>query len=265
VVSGRGILGLRRAGLDVSVGCLRERAETLNESYIHWIKTGRPFVILKAAMTLDGKIATAGGESRWITGEKARQHAHRLRRQVDAVMAGIGTVLLDDPQLTARVSAAGSERSARRQPARVIMDSRLRVPLGAKVLTSSGSARTIIVTSTQASPRRIEQLQARGVTIIRVSEREGHASLEEGLTRLGQMGITSIMLEGGSELNAMALRCGVVNRVRFYIAPVLLGGQNAKGVIGGIAPKRLTGAYPVEEPRLTRVGRDFIFEGRIHT
>jgi len=267
LVSGRGISRLRRAGIHVTVDCLREEAERLNEMYGHWMRTGRPFVIMKAAMTLDGKIAAASGESRWITGEAARRHAHRLRSEMDAVMVGIGTVLRDDPQLTARLADGRSTGARVRQPLRVVVDSTLRISPAARVLspgapTGPGSG-VVVATTAQAPKARIERLRAKGVPVLVLPAQQGRVSLRACLTRLGQMGITSLLIEGGSELNASALRAGLVNRVLFYIAPTLLGGRDAKGVIGGQASQRLAGALPVTDLRTQRIGRDLLIEGAL--
>ncbi|MGH7252194.1 MAG: bifunctional diaminohydroxyphosphoribosylaminopyrimidine deaminase/5-amino-6-(5-phosphoribosylamino)uracil reductase RibD [Nitrospiraceae bacterium] len=267
LVSGGGVSRLRRAGIRVTVGCLREEAERLNEMYGHWMRTGLPFVIMKAAMTLDGKIAAASGESRWITGEAARRHAHRLRSQVDAVMVGIGTVLRDDPQLTVRLAARRSRAPRLRQPLRVVVDSTLRISPAAHALspgapTAPGSG--VVVATTARAPRtRIERLRAKGVPVVVLPAHRGRVSLRACLTRLGRMSITSLLLEGGSELNASALRAGLVNRVLFYVAPMLLGGRDAKGVIGGQAPQRLAGALPVTDLRTQWIGRDLLIEGTL--
>jgi diaminohydroxyphosphoribosylaminopyrimidine deaminase/5-amino-6-(5-phosphoribosylamino)uracil reductase len=258
-VKGRGVSRLRRAGIDVTVGCCREESEQLNEAYIHWIKTGRPFLILKAAMTLDGKIATASGESRWITGKEARLQVHRLRSQVDAVMVGIGTVLHDDPQLTARPLG-----NRARQPVRVILDSRLRIPLNAKVLSTKVGGEVMIVTTRHADKPRIEDLQRLGATIVIVPAEHGRVSLNACLTELGRQGITSVLLEGGSEMNASALSAGLVHRLLLYVAPALLGGQDAKGVFGGTSPTSLTDAILVTDIQVKRIGRD-IFIGAMVT
>ncbi|MEC4672013.1 MAG: bifunctional diaminohydroxyphosphoribosylaminopyrimidine deaminase/5-amino-6-(5-phosphoribosylamino)uracil reductase RibD, partial [Nitrospirota bacterium] len=148
-VNGQGIRRLRQSGLTVDIGCLQEEAKHLNEAYVHWVKTGRPFVILKAAMTLDGKIATASGESKWITGAKARLHVHRLRSQVDGIMVGIGTVLKDDPQLTARLPEK-DQLTTLRQPVRIVLDTRLRIPLSAHLLEHLKKRPTIIATTSEA-------------------------------------------------------------------------------------------------------------------
>ena len=254
-VNGRGIAALRRAGLDVRVGCLREAAERLNEAYCHWMRTSRPLVILKTGMTLDGKIATAGGESRWITGEAARRHAHRLRAGVGAVVVGIGTVLKDDPRLTARLPGRV------RQPLRVIVDSRARIPLTANILSLALRSGTVIATTDRAPRRRVERLRALGTNVLVLPAREGQVSLSALLSQLGRLKVTSVMIEGGSTLNASALRHGVVNRVRLYIAPRLLGGQDAKGVLGGRAPRRLAEAVALTELEVRHIGEDLLLEG----
>ncbi|HJU06050.1 MAG TPA: bifunctional diaminohydroxyphosphoribosylaminopyrimidine deaminase/5-amino-6-(5-phosphoribosylamino)uracil reductase RibD [Nitrospiraceae bacterium] len=259
-VSGKGIARLRRTGLEVSVGCLGERAARLNEVYCHWISTGRPFVLMKAAMTLDGKIATATGESRWISGEAARRQVHRLRRQVDAIMVGIGTILQDDPSLTVRLSPGGKQSLTGRQPVRVVLDSRLRISPDAQVVATVSSIPTIVVTTRLAPKPRVQRLQARGVTVLIASVDHGRVSFADCLMQLGKRNITSVLLEGGSELNAAALRGGFVNRLRLYIAPMLLGGQDAKSVIGGISPKRLADALGLKDFRVSRVGQDLLLD-----
>lgn len=267
-VSGRGISLLRRAGIRVSVGCHRKKAEQLNEIYCHWMNTGRPYVLLKAAMTLDGKIATASGESRWITGAEARREVHRLRSQVDAIMVGIGTVLHDDPLLTARLPGDKAGAARRRQPLRVVLDSRLRIPDKAKVLSPYGGTGqpigTMIVTTEKAPKHRVEHLRARGLSLLVLPAKDKHVPLSACLTRLGQLGVSSLLIEGGSELNAAVLREGLVNRVRFYLAPHLLGGQDAKGLIGDRSPKRLSEAVSLTDLRIRRVGRDLAIEAVVH-
>lgn len=258
-VSGRGIAALRRAGIEVEVGCRREEAERLNEAYRHWRRTGRPWVILKAGMTLDGKIATAAGESQWITGLAARRHAHRLRSQVDAVMIGVGTVLRDDPRLTARIPGRV------RQPLRVVLDSRARIPLTARLLSPALRTGTVIATTDLAPARRVARLRAVGTNVIVLPARGGHIPLPALLTELGRLSLTSVMIEGGSELNASALRDRVVNRVILYVAPRLLGGKDAKGIVGGRSPDRLADALPLEEVKLRRIGGDFQLEGSLRS
>ena len=257
-VKGRGVARLRRAGIDTTVGCLQEDAEHLNEAYIHWIKTGRPFVILKAAMTIDGKIATASGESQWITGEAARRQVHRLRSQVDAVMVGIGTVIHDDPQLTTRLPGQAVRRSVR-----VILDSRLRIPLQAKVLSTRGGGEVLVATTVHASKARIEKLQRLGATVLILPTEQGRVSLRACLIELGKRAMTSVLLEGGSEINASAFSAGLVNRLRLYTAATVLGGQDAKGIVGGVSPALLTDAWRLKDLHVTRVGEDLLFEATV--
>jgi len=263
-VSGRGIAQLKRAGIQVAVGCLEAEAQQLNEAYIHWVQTGRPFTILKAGMTLDGQIATAGGESQWITGDEARSQAHRLRADVDAVLVGIGTVLRDDPQLTARLGSDPAQL-APRQPLRVVVDSRLRIPIRAAVLQRQEDAHTVIATTRLAPLKKIERLQARGIDVLIMPNAGGHLNVTALWTRLGQLGVTSLLVEGGSELNAAVLRAGLPQRLMCFVAPLLLGGQDAKGLLGGISPRRLRDAVPLKNLRMEPVGRDMLIQADFQT
>ena len=260
-VKGRGVTQLKRAGIQVDVGCLEAEARQLNEAYIHWVQTGRPFTILKAGMTVDGQIATASGESQWMTDEAARLQVHRLRADVDAVLVGIGTVLRDNPRLTAR---PGGESSVR-QPLRIIVDSRLRIPLKAAVLALPQEAHTVLVTTSVASPRKIATLKGRGVDVLVLPKAGGHIDLQALWTRLGQLGMTSLLVEGGSEVNAAVLRAGLAQRLMCFVAPLVLGGQDAKGVFGGLSPRRLRDAVPLKNLRIAPVGRDMLIQADIPT
>jgi diaminohydroxyphosphoribosylaminopyrimidine deaminase/5-amino-6-(5-phosphoribosylamino)uracil reductase len=255
-VNGDGIRRLKRAGLRVSVGCLELQAAELNDSYLHRMRTGRPLVTLKLAMTLDGKTATSGGESRWITGPEARRHAHRLRSLVDAIMVGVNTVLIDDPRLTARPGGP-----APRQPLRVIMDSGLRTPLTARVLSRSLRKGTVIATSDRSPQARRTRLRRRGIAVLVLPNRQGRVSLRACLRQLARMGVNHLMIEGGSELAASALQAGVVDRLRLYIAPLLLGGNDAKGLIGGFCPPKLSRALSVSSLIAKKIGSDLLIEG----
>lgn len=261
-VKGRGAAALRRAGLSVTVGVARSEAEELNRAYCHWVKTGRPYVTLKAGMTLDGKVATATGESRWITGEASRQEVHHLRGQVDAILVGVGTVLADDPALTARTGPRLDQITSR-QPLRIVVDSSLRTPLNARVLAQQDKAKTIIATTAAASAERRSALQKKGIEILTVPAIKGRVSLPALLRKLGRRGILSLLVEGGSEVNAAMLTAKLVDRVRFYIAPLLLGGLDAKGLIGGNSPARLTSAIPLNHMVLRSLGEDVVVEGEL--
>ena len=264
LVSGQGVQKLKRAGLEVVVGVLEEEAQQLNEVYRHWISTGRPFVILKGAMTLDGKISTKTGQSKWITGEQARRDVHRVRGQADAVMVGIGTVVADNPELSARGSKHASTQRMGRQPVRVILDSHLRIPLKAKVLSWVHEQPTIVCTTAQASPQKIQTLKDRGIQVWVLPKKSGMVSLKAALGKLGKAGMSTVLIEGGSTLNASALHEGLVNQVRLYVAPQLLGGQDAKSLIGGVSPKTMGQAWPLVNPELKKIGQDWLVMGSLN-
>ena len=260
LVAGKGAAALRRAGLSVVAGVGRAEAQELNKAYSHWMRTGRPYVTLKAGMTLDGQLATAAGESQWITSGSSRRDVHQLRNQVDAILIGVGTVLADDPSLTAR---RGSRLNilASRQPLRVVVDSSLRTPVKAQVLTQQDKAKTIIATTSAASPARRARLQRKKIEVMTVPAKHGHVALPALLDELGRRGVTSLLVEGGSEINAAMLQAKLVHHVRLYVAPMLLGGQNAKGVIGGVCPKTLAGALRVRHMVTRSLGDDLVVEG----
>jgi diaminohydroxyphosphoribosylaminopyrimidine deaminase/5-amino-6-(5-phosphoribosylamino)uracil reductase len=257
-VHGDGIRRLRRAGLRVTVGCLERQAAGLNEAYAHRMSTGLPFVDVKAAMTLDGKIATASGESQWITGPPARRHAHGLRSQADAIAVGLQTVLQDDPQLTVRTG-----RPVARQPLRVILDSTLAIPLSARVLSPRLRSGTVLATTARAPRSRVSRLRRLGATVLVLPSERGRVSLRACLKRLAKMGVNRLLIEGGGELIASAIRASVVNRLHLYMAPRLLGGSNAKGVIGGRSPRRLAQTLSVSSLSLKKIGRDLLIEGTL--
>ncbi len=272
-VNGRSIRLLKKQNIAVEVGCLQQEADRLNEFYNHWIQTNRPFAFLKAAMTLDGKIATAKGESKWITGPEARALVHTWRSQVDAVMIGIETLLQDNPYLTARKDGKTRSPLFRHQPLRIVMDSHLRIPLGANLLgrgtpskkTSRHLNQSLIITTNKAPKFRVRRLQSRGVPMLMVPIQQGRPSLSATMEQLGKMGISSVMIEGGGELNAAALHAGVVQQVRMFIAPKLLGGQNSKSVIGGLSPTRLVAAHDLIDVRVQPIGRDVLIEADLTT
>ena len=231
-------------------------ADRLSEPYRALITTGQPFVTLKVASTLDGKIATAQGESRWITGREARKMVHRLRARSDAILVGIGTVLADDPSLTVRT---GLPRG--RAPLRVVLDPSLRIPMTAKVLTD-GQAPTVIVTTASGSPTKRATLEKKGAHVVVLPARHGRISWRGLLKELGRRGIASLLIEGGAEVSASALREGVVDRVLFFLAPKILGGLDAISAVGGESPAHLRDAVNLKTMTVTRVGPDILVEGR---
>lgn len=260
LVKGRGVAALRRAGLAVTVGVARQEAEELNKAYSHWMRTKRPYVILKAGMTLDGKIATATGESKWIAGPSSRRDVHRLRREVDAVLIGVGTVVHDDPSLTARLGPRLT-RLAKRQPLRVVVDSRLRISPRARVLAQQEAGKTVVATTALADSVKKRALLEQGIEVLTLPLAGGSVSLAALMNDLGRRGITSVLLEGGGKLNAAMLKARLVQRVRFYVAPLLLGGDDAKSVIRGKSPARLASAMRLRHLTTRVVGGDLVVEG----
>jgi diaminohydroxyphosphoribosylaminopyrimidine deaminase/5-amino-6-(5-phosphoribosylamino)uracil reductase len=248
-VAGKGIIELEHAGIEVKTGILEDEAKKLNESYIKFITTGTPFVTLKIAMTLDGKIATPEGQSKWITGEKARQMVHRLRSSSDAIMTAIGTVKADNPQLTARTNSG-------KNPLRIVIDPNLEISSHAKILQVPPE--TIIVTKTQNEKN--DYLEKSGIQIIYFEEK---LDLKWLMKKLGEMDVTSVLIEGGSSLNAHALEDGIVDKIMFFIAPVIIGGRDSFPSVGGKTFKKLEEAYRIKKIMVKRIGEDFLIEGYI--
>lgn len=225
LVAGRGADKLRAAGVEVVVGVREKEARRLNEVFFHYIQTNRPFVTVKTASTLDGKIASAAGHSKWITGLAARSEVHELRRKHDAILVGVGTVLADDPELTARREG----KPFGRQPVRVILDSRLRTPLSARV-AQTDAAQTWIITASSSPEEKREAFAKQGVTVITL---EGPITVESVLAALGERGITSLLVEGGAEVNGAFLQARAVQKVISYLSLKLIGGSGAPTPFGG--------------------------------
>ncbi len=260
LVSGRGIRQLRRGGVTVDVGILGEECQKLNGPFSKFITTGRPFVTLKAAISLDGKVATRSGDSRWVSSQASRNYVHRLRRATDAVMVGIGTVLKDDPQLTARLPGAKEPH----QPLRVVVDSRLRIPLRSHLVRTAKSYPTLIAATRAASSSKRGQLEKAQVEVLIVKRViQGHVSLRALMKELARRGVVSVLLEGGSTLAASTLREEVVDRLLFFLAPKIIGGERAPGVVGGEGILRLKEAKRVKILKIGRMGPDFLIEGAI--
>ena len=257
-VNGKGFEALRAAGIEADVGCLAEEAVRLNEAFFTFVRLGRPFVIMKIAASLDGKIATRTGESRWITGESARHHVHQVRNVVDVVLVGIGTVLRDDPMLTTRLGVEDQ-----RDPARIIVDNLARLPLRAKVINRASTAPTYIAVSEMASQARLEALEREGVQVIRVEESPRRVSLACLLQTLGKMGFLSVMIEGGAEINASALTEGVVDKILLFMAPMLVGGRSSASAVAGEGIDTFSQATHLVDVRIERFDGDILVEGYI--
>jgi diaminohydroxyphosphoribosylaminopyrimidine deaminase / 5-amino-6-(5-phosphoribosylamino)uracil reductase len=246
-VRGAGLRLLESAGIEVATGLLDERAQKLNEFYVKHRLTGRPFVTAKFAMSLDGKIATRTGESRWITGEEARAHAHQLRHAHDAILVGVNTVIADDPELTTRVEGADS-----RQPLRVVVDSQLRIRQSARVVGPN----TLIATT---KPGRVGAAE-----VLRVpAGADGRVSLAALLDELGRRGILSLLVEGGAEVHASFFAGGLVDKLHAYVAPCLIGGRKAPGPLGGSGVEHLAQATHLRELDFVRLGDDLLISGYV--
>jgi diaminohydroxyphosphoribosylaminopyrimidine deaminase/5-amino-6-(5-phosphoribosylamino)uracil reductase len=269
-VSGKGMRQLKRHGIEVVEGLFKSEAKKLNESYIKYITTNKPFVILKIAMTLDGKIATPEGQSKWITGEQSRRLVHKMRSSVDAILTAVGTVKADNPRLTARLGNPGKSMGSRNkapQPERIVIDPHYEAPLDYQIFDLPPE--TILIAKrtarsdrrSEAKKRKKQALLDKGVEII---EYEGErVDLDWLMRKLGSRGIASVMIEGGSSLGAYALQDGIVDKVVFFIAPKIIGGRHSLPAIGGSVFRRLEDAYKVRDLRTKKVGEDLLVEGYI--
>lgn len=252
LVDGRGIAQLREAGIEVVEGLLAEEARRLNEPFFKFITTKRPFVVLKLAMTLDGKSATRTGESRWISNERSRELVHQLRNRYAAALVGVNTVLKDDPQLTARSAGA-------RDPWRLILDSRGQLPLDARVLHLESAARTVVATTEKMPKEKEKALLAKGAEVWRLASRGGRVDLAELVSKLGREGIDSLLVEGGPTVAAAFLEAGLVDKVLFIIAPKIIGGPMS--AVGGRGVERLADAWQLREVSVRMLDGDLVYEG----
>lgn len=248
LVAGKGIAQIRKAGIKVIENVMKAECDALNPIFFHYIQTQRPYVLMKYAMTADGKIATATGESKWITGEKARQQVQQTRHEYSAIMVGVGTVLADDPMLNCRLEKA-------KQPVRVICDSQLQTPLKSQLVQTAPQFRTLIATLVTDETKH-QHYKAFGVEIITAQAKNKRVDLNYVLQKLGEIGIDSVLLEGGSNLNFSALEQGLVDLVHCYIAPKLIGGEQAKTPIGGKGIAVLANALPLKLEKAEHIGDD---------
>ncbi len=254
-VGGSGRHALERAGIAVAAGEEEESTVRLNEAFFKWVTTGLPYVTAKFAASLDGKIATRTGDSRWITGEAARRRAHRLRAMSDAVMVGVGTVLTDDPQLTARNR---QDRPLRRQPIRIVVDSMGRTPTGARLFQEQGQ---ILVAGAQVPQEHKESLERAGAEVMDLPAGDSSVDLKALLALLGQRDVTSVLVEGGSTLLGSLFDQRLVDKVVAFIAPVIIGGASATTAVGGDGSATIAQALRLCEVHTTRLGTDLMVEG----
>lgn len=256
LVAGKGVRILREHGIEVVENVLKDECDRLNAPFFHYIRNKTPFVVLKYAMTMDGKIATRTGASQWITGEVAREQVHCDRNRYTAIMVGVGTVLADDPMLTCRIPGG-------RDPIRIVCDSRLSTPPSARLVESAGSLTTILATCCTDPDRHVPYLAA-GCEILTVrADADGHVDLAALMQALGARGIDSIVLEGGGTLAWAALRAGIVHRVQAYIAPKLFGGAQAKTPVQGVGVAYPNDAVRLSAPRVTQLDDDLLLESEV--
>jgi diaminohydroxyphosphoribosylaminopyrimidine deaminase / 5-amino-6-(5-phosphoribosylamino)uracil reductase len=253
LVAGRGFRQLRRAGIIVRVGLLDAECRALIEPFAKYITRRLPFVTLKLAATLDGKIATVSGDARWISNAESRQWVHRLRNQVDAVLVGVETVRVDNPRLTCRIPRG-------RNPWRVILDSRLRIPMSAQVLRQRDPEKTIVATSTAPSAAKASAIEALGAKVWRLPIRQDRVSWLPLLRKLAGSGIVNVMIEGGATIAASALKEKIVDKVVFFYAPKILGGDG-RVMLGGLGIRRVRQAIRIKHLRVRKSGGDLMVSG----
>lgn len=254
-VAGKGLAMLRAAGVEVREHVAEAACTRLNQVFFHYIRTGLPYVVLKYAMSLDGKIASYTGASQWITGEEARQHVHKLRGTYRAILVGVGTVLADDPLLTCRIEGG-------RDPLRVICDSRLRTPFTARVIQTAREVPTLLATC-ETDAERLARYEQYGVQVVSLPAVEGRVSLLSLLRYLGKAQVDSVLVEGGGTLHWSMLAEGLVHKVVAYVAPLLLGGAGAVSPVEGVGFPHPDAALRLHTPTVTRLGEDFLVEGLV--
>lgn len=252
LVAGKGIEILKQAGIQVTVGVLEKECNELNRVFFHYITKKRPFVAMKYAMTMDGKIASYTGKSKWITGEIAREHVHKLRHKYMGIMVGIGTVLNDNPRLDCRLPNT-------KNPKRIICDTNLRIPLDCQIVNTSKQIETYIATAS-TNDEKIEKLKDCGCNILQIPKKGEHIDLDILMKRLAEKGIDSILLEGGGTLNYEALQSGIVDYVYTYISPKIFGGKSALTAVEGQGIELPEDAFKLNNRKITVLGEDILIE-----
>lgn len=256
LVSGRGVKKLTDAGIEVTVGVLEEECKKLNEVFMKYILEEKPFVVMKSAMSLDGKIATYSGESKWISGEESRKNVHILRNKLSSIMVGVETVIKDDPELTCRLENG-------KNPIRIVVDSNLRIPLESRLVESAIDIKTIVATTKRANKEKELLLRAKGVHVLITEETNKRVDILDLMKKLGEMKIDSVLLEGGATLNFSALSQGIVDKVQIYIAPMIIGGEKSKSIVGGKGIEILKDAFKLRDLKTSLIGQDILIEGYV--
>ncbi|MBI9035891.1 MAG: bifunctional diaminohydroxyphosphoribosylaminopyrimidine deaminase/5-amino-6-(5-phosphoribosylamino)uracil reductase RibD [Bacteroidales bacterium] len=257
LVAGRGIAMMQEKGIEVFCGLLEQEAKKINEVFIKYITNKKPFVALKTAMSLDGKIAAHTGDSKWISNEISRNFVHELRNRYAGIMVGADTVIADDPSLTCRV--VGQET---RNPVRIVVDSTLRMPENSQILNVT-DARTVIAVTERADKKKVNSFRERGVEILEVKAISGKVDLEDLMIHLGEMNIDGILLEGGGTLNFSALQSGIVDKVYSFIAPKFIGGIHAKTPVEGLGVEKVSNAFELDQIQCEQMDNDILITGYI--
>lgn len=252
LVAGKGIRILRDAGIEVVTQFMKEECDALNPVFFHYITTKLPYVVMKYAMTLDGKIACDNGKSQWITGEEARKHVQETRNALTGIMVGVQTVLHDNPMLSCRIQDG-------RNPVRIVCDSRLRLPFDSRLVQTAEEI-PVIVATVSKDEKKADVLRKAGVQILLTKEKDGRVDLQDLMQRLGEQGIDGILLEGGGTLNQSALASGIVNHVQAYLAPKLFGGSGKYTPVSGISVEAPEFAYHLKNQKMLRFGEDILLE-----
>lgn len=259
LVAGRGISLLRDNGIQVDVGINRLEALKLNDIFIKYITTKTPFVLLKAAMTLDGKTATRSGDSKWISGEASREYVHRLRNRYSSILVGLNTVIKDDPQLTTRLEGVKT-----RNPIRIVVDSKGRIPPDSKVLEIDENRKTIIVSTGDMAEEKSRYLRGKGADIIITDKKDGKVDLGQMMEELGKRGIDSLLVEGGGTVAAAFLEEGLVNKAAIFIAPIIIGGKTAPTPVMGSGAELISEGIRLKYRRVDTFGEDLLVEGYVN-
>ena len=275
LVAGKGISILQNAGIEVVTGVEEDKIKELNKVFLKYIKTKRPYVILKTAMTLDGKIASHTGDSKWITNEKSRQLVHKLRSEMMGIVAGIGTVKADNPMLNCRLEGqqtTDNRQQSVRQPIRIIVDTKASISLDSNIVKTANEYRTILAVgdcmaskqpTAKSQQPKADILKSFNVEILQCEEKDGHVDINDLMIKLGQMGIDSLLLEGGSCLNAAFLEAGCVDEVYAFIAPKIIGGEHSKSPIGGKGIELMKDAITFDKVEIEQIENDILIKGKI--
>jgi diaminohydroxyphosphoribosylaminopyrimidine deaminase/5-amino-6-(5-phosphoribosylamino)uracil reductase len=255
-VTGGGCNYLSGQGVEVVTGVLEAECRRLNEWFVTYVTKGRPFVIAKTALTLDGWTATSTGHSRWVTNERSREWVHRLRHQVDGILVGVGTVMADDPLLNTRL-----KKGRGKDPVRIIVDTHLRIPVNARVLAHPHGSETLIAVSEDVPPRHLERLKTKGISFLVCPKKEGRIDLIALMDMLGKRSITSVLLEGGATLMGAMIREKLVDKFCIFKAPKILGGSDGRPMALGQGPSKMDQSIPLKDIRIKRFGDDLLITG----